>query len=411
MTMNKAGKRFVLYALASVFVMLVVLLGIINGINFTMASEDADRITQTLSEGQGRFPMNRPMDGAANGMALRGGRPARMGPMGPDSPELQSSLRYFTFAFDEEGNGECVAWAISAVSEEDALAWAKSLSSEHETGWTAMTYRYRVYEADGKTYVIVIDVGRELISCYRILIISLVGLAVGLIISALALAFIGRRLFEPLDEADRRQKRFIADVEKEFKVPLTVINANTQIIECEHGESEQTRSINRQVRRMIALVKDLASVGVLDEKELTMTRFDLAALLQAAGDAAKAGFEEKGLSLKIEAASPVPFNGDSETMSDLLVELIDNARKFARSWATISVSQENGRVTIAASNDTTLPAGGADQVFDRFTRLDNAADTPGAGLGLAHVKDIVKAHNGRVSARVADGVFTLRVSL
>ena len=150
--MNKAGKRFVLYALASVFVMLVVLLGIINGINFTMASEDADRITQTLSEGQGRFPMNRPMDGAANGMALRGGRPARMGPMGPDSPELQSSLRYFTFAFDEEGNGECVAWAISAVSEEDALAWAKSLSSEHETGWTAMTYRYRVYEADGNLF-------------------------------------------------------------------------------------------------------------------------------------------------------------------------------------------------------------------------------------------------------------------
>ena len=142
-----------------------------------------------------------------------------------------------------------------------------------------------------------------------------------------------------------------------------------------------------------------------------MTRFDLAALLQAAGDAAKAGFEEKGLSFKIEATPPVPFNGDSETMSDLLVELIDNARKFTRSWATISVSQENGRVTIAASNDTTLPAGGADQVFDRFTRLDNAANTPGVGLGLAHVKDIVKAHNGRVSARVADGVFTLRVSL
>ena len=52
--MNKAGKRFVLYALASVFVMLVVLLGIINGINFTMASEDADRLSSAqLRHGDG----------------------------------------------------------------------------------------------------------------------------------------------------------------------------------------------------------------------------------------------------------------------------------------------------------------------------------------------------------------------
>ena len=409
--MNRARKQFVLYALLAIFALLTVLLGIINGANFTMASEDADHITLMLSENQGMFPGQRALENGGMRLNMRGGRPAQIGPLGPDSPEMAASMRYFTFAFSEDGSAERVAWAISAVSEEDALTWARSLLGEEETGWTATTYRYRVYELNGKTYVTVIDQGRELLPSYRILIISLIGLAAGLIVSGLALMAIGRRLFAPLEEADRKQKRFIADVEKEFKTPLTVINANTEIIEREGGETEQTRSINRQVKRMTALVKDLASLGVFDEGDMTRTELDLSALAMAAADAARPGFEEKGRALRVKAEEKTLVRGDSEALSDLMVELLDNALKFSLSWAELSVSREGSRVAVTASNDTNLPAGGADQVFDRFTRLDNARDLPGAGLGLARVKEIVASHNGRATARVADGVFTLRVNL
>ena len=405
--MNKARKKFVRYAMLAIFTLLVVLLGIINGVNFTMASEDADHITQMLSESQGAFP-GLPADAA--GM-MRGGRPPRMGPMGPDSPEMAASMRYFTFAFDESGRAERVAWAISAVSEEDAEAWARSLLNEQSTGWTAMTYRYRVYQANGKTCVTVIDQGRELLPSFRILLISVIGLAAGMLISCIVLMRIGHRLFKPLEEADRKQKRFIADVEKSFKAPLTVINANTEIMERENGENEQTRSINRQTRHMFALVKDLASLGVFDDTSLTTTRFNLSALAMAAADAEKHSFTEKGAALKIEVGDNVMLTGDSEAMSDLLVELLDNAAKFCVSWAALAIRQEEGHVTIISSNDTTLPEGSVDQVFDRFTRLENAKDVPGSGLGLAHVKDIVKAHNGRASAKVADAAFIVRVVL
>ena len=46
MKMRKAQKKFTLYAVMSVFVLLTILLGTINGVNFTMAAQDADQITQ-----------------------------------------------------------------------------------------------------------------------------------------------------------------------------------------------------------------------------------------------------------------------------------------------------------------------------------------------------------------------------
>ena len=142
-----------------------------------------------------------------------------------------------------------------------------------------------------------------------------------------------------------------------------------------------------------------------------MLRCDLSALAQAAGDAVKHQFEEKGCKLTVLADQPVTVVGDSEAMNDLITELLDNQLKFASAWAELKVEQENGHSVITASNDTALTGGNVDQVFDRFTRLSNAEGVPGAGLGLSHVKEIARAHNGRVSAKAADGKFVLRVIL
>ena len=97
-----------------------------------------------------------------------------MGPMGPESPEMNASMRYFTYAFDSDGNAEQIAYQISAVTEEEAESWAESLADE-KMGWTRGTYRYRVYEHKDKTYVTVIDQGRELLPSFRILSICVCG--------------------------------------------------------------------------------------------------------------------------------------------------------------------------------------------------------------------------------------------
>ena len=172
--MNKARKKFIIYAELAIFVLLTVLLSVINIINFSMASEDADFLTGMIAQNHGTLNKGGKNEGVdiKNG-GIRFGE-NRIGPMGPDSPEMNSSLRYFTYAFDNDGNSQKIEYRISAVSEEDAENWARSLINE-KTGWSNMTYRFRVYKDNEKTYVTVIDQARELLPSFRILIISVIG--------------------------------------------------------------------------------------------------------------------------------------------------------------------------------------------------------------------------------------------
>ena len=408
--MKQTKRKFIWCAVAAVFVLITVLLAVINCVNFTMASADADAVTELLAGQSGSFRGQEPPAGPQKATRPAGSY-QRMGPMGPSSPELNSTVRYFTFAFPAHGGeGETVAFQLSAVSESEAKAWAESLVNE-STGWTRGTYRYRVYTEKGKTYVTVIDYGRELQSCYRILVISAVGdlVCLGLAICILHLA--GRRLFAPLEEADRRERQFLRSAQREFQVPLTVISADNELLERAHGSDDQTRSIHRQVRRMSELVRQLQDLTAPEHTAEGRTEVSLSELLRSELDRRAEALAAKGLALETDVEDGVTLRADGEGMQRMVCELLDNLAQFAKSRAAVRLHREGERIRLSTENDADLPDGPCDQVFDRFTRLDNAADGEHAGLGLAYVRDIVRAHDGRVSADVADGVFTLRVAL
>ena len=383
--------------------LLTTILSVINIINFTMAADDADRITQTLANEHGMFNENNEFRKGNLDFSNR----EKMGQMGPDSPDMRHSVRFFTVRFSKNGTAEEVAHNINAFSEQEAIELARGLKKE-TTGWTNTTYRYRVYKSGDYTYVTVIDQSRELLPSYRILIISLIGIVAGMIISFVFLLFVGKKLFDPLEEADRKQKNFIRDAENEFKVPLTVISANTEVIEKEHGSNEFTKSTHRQVKKMTELVKRLGTFGIFEGDRIEI-KCNLTDILNSKIDAAAQEFVSKGIRVNREISDGIYINADRDEMEFIIDEFIQNGMKFADSYASFYLGAQKDRVYIKAVNDTSLPNGNADQIFDRFTRLVNAENIAGNGLGLSKVKEIVQKNNGRISAAVSNNEMTITV--
>ena len=411
--MNKARKRLILFATISVFALLSILLLIINGVNFTVVSEDGDHITGIIAQNNGILQQE-------NSFAMpgRGRRTSPFGGFGfntPMSPDLTPSLRYFTYALDADRNGgELVHYSISAVSQDEAINWALSLleKSGSETGWTGITYRCRIYTIKDRTFVTVVDQSRELVPSYRILLISIAGLVLGTFISAILLTLLSRKLYRPLEEAERKQRHFTRDVSSTFRMPLTLIEANTELLERAHGESDETRTILRQVRHMTDIIRQLPDQNLPDEEHADI-RFDLTSLARRCVDSAMPSFEERRCQIRMLPATdtPIEISGNGEETAALIRELIENGRKYALSWFEIELKETGGRITIETRNDTSLPDGSLDQVFDRFTRLENAQDVPGYGLGLARVRETVQLLNGRAHAKADGGVFTLTIRL
>ena len=407
--MNKAVKKFRIYAIILMFVMLTALLAVINCMGFTMAAEDEDELTKMIADHGG--VMGVPPEQSTQPQTWQFGQGgARMGPMGPDSPEITSSLRYFTAVLNEDGNAELAAFNISAVSQSEAIQWARSLMNE-SAGWTRGTYRYRVYERKGKTFVTVIDQGRELLPSYRILIISACGEVLALIISWAVLLYVGRRLYAPVEEADRKQKRFIANAEKDFRLPLTVISANTELIERSGGPDDQTRSIRRQVAGMRELVEKLAALAIFTDENREKATVPLSEYLRSELEQKAERFAARGIALDSQIAPDVTISADADALHHVLSELTDNALKYSLTRCGFSLTREGERIILETRNDTSLPDGSADQVFDRFTTLSNAPEGAGAGLGLSYVKDAILAMDGRVSAKIQNGEFILRLAL
>lgn len=419
--MNKARIKFILLTEFVMILLLSVLLTTINVISFTMVADDADMLTQRIALRHGSLEEKAPpadempQDTTSTGAGTSNGQDGNKKPFrinkdmlktGPDSEEMRLSLRYFTVAFDKEGETELIEYKISAVNEDEAIQWAESLKEGSETGWTNTNYRYRVYKDSGRIFVTVIDQSRELNPSYRILSISVWGGLILILLSIPILLFIGKRQFRPIEEADRKQKKFIARIESEFRMPLTIINADTEMLERSIGKNDQTSSIDKQVRRMTGLVKELGTLTVFEENAVR-TRTDLSDLMTAMLENSRKSFEENKIELSYEIDPDISLKINSDAMHNVIRELISNALKFSVSKAQFTLKMHKDRIKLTASNDTELPDGGCDEIFDRFTTLNNSKGKGGAGLGLSYLKDVVKSADGRVSAAVKNGIITI----
>lgn len=112
--------------------------------------------------------------------------------------------------------------------------------------------------------------------------------------------------------------------------------------------------------------------------------------------------EDSGIIISTELAAPQKFSGNRELIGQALVNLVENAIKYAKGAKndpaiTISLRTENATTIIeVADNGAGIPVEDRTRVLERFVRLEKSRSEPGSGLGLSLVAAVARLHKGEI---------------
>lgn len=217
-----------------------------------------------------------------------------------------------------------------------------------------------------------------------------------------------------VDANDRAMRGFIADVSHELRTPLTAIRGFSQaLIDGDAPEERRQRSlevIHAETRRILRMVQQLLDLSRLEAGQLELQLSDVSAaeLIAHAADLFSQRAEEAGLALARNVAPDAPsIRGDFDRLAQVLNNLMDNALRHTAEGAitlTAGPAAEPGAALRIEVRDTGtgIDPGHLPRLFDRFWQLPDRSG-PGAGLGLAISREIVRAHGGEISAESRPG--------
>lgn len=327
--------------------------------------------------------------------------------------EAPFDTRFFAVEMDEQRNVvRTDTNNINAVSEEDAIEYAMLLTSKQKSDGYYKNYRYKASTtSSGTTLYVFLDCERELNTFQRFLIVSISISITGLILVFLLVVVLSSRMIKPVAESYQKQKRFITDASHEIKTPLTIIEANTEIIEMETGNSEWTKSTRKQIDRLTSLTEKLVFLSRMDEENknyLEFVDFDLSEAVLDTIDPYTSLVATKGKNIEKEITSGIRYVGDESAIRQVVSLLIDNAVKYSNENGQIKLALEkSGKHIVFTIYNTVeeIEPGKHEELFDRFYRRDHSRNskTGGFGIGLSTVFAIVQAHRGKISAKSEDG--------
>lgn len=212
------------------------------------------------------------------------------------------------------------------------------------------------------------------------------------------------------------QREFVANVSHELKTPLTSIQGFSQAIldgtaSTPEQQKQSAQVIFSEAGRMHRMVLDLLDLARLDAgiADLKRAPVDLTALLNSVGERFAPQAHQSGVTLEIQAAGLPAITGDGDRLAQVFTNLVDNALKFTPAGGRVSVQAtlagDSVEITVTDTG-AGIPAESLPRIFDRFYQADasrQGGQKHGAGLGLAIVREIVRAHGGKISVRSTVG--------
>lgn len=210
-------------------------------------------------------------------------------------------------------------------------------------------------------------------------------------------------MLERLDDGLQRERRFVAEASHDLRTPLALMLTEVELASAQERTPEElTRallSIHDEVRRLIALAEELLDRASAEEGGLPIDAgpVDLVALATRVANRfhAAAG----GRAIRVTAPRAVEIQGDATRLDRALSNLIDNALRHGAGDIEIEIraSRSGAELTVTDEGPGFASDAGSGAARD--------------GVGLAIVREIVRAHGGTVRAQHADGQTRVRLEL
>lgn len=391
---KKVQQKFILLSMSALLFVLVVIIGGINIVNYHSVIQEADQLLSIITENKGEFPME--SDKFGNKL------PPGM------SPEIPYESRYFSVVMDKD-NGQVLfveTSRIISVSQVNAISFANIALNKESTKGFIQNFRYLLHTDENFIRLTFLDCGRKMDAYYSFLFASIAISLCGYFIVFAFIAFFSNRIIRPISESYEKQKRFITDASHEIKTPLTIIGADTDILEMELGENEWIDDIKKQVTQLTELTNNLVFLSRMEESEHSLPAIDFpfSEVVTETIMSFQTLAQSQAKELLYQIPAMLTLRGDEKSIRQLISILLDNAIKYSPAEEPISlcVEEQNSHITITVTNTTLQPLEKEQLkfLFDRFYRLDTSRNskTGGHGVGLSIAKAIVEAHNGKILA-------------
>lgn len=395
----------------SVTVVLLLIIGAINILNYQSIIADVDERLDVLNENDGDFPDFKPSGGVHTQI---------------DNifnyPEAKYENIFFSLIY-EDGEFTVDNRHNTSVSISEATDIAKKIILlNKDRGFygivgTTRVYRYLISDTEDGRRFIFLDCTISIENYYRFLGLSLAISAASLLAIFIMMVIFAAKIISPIAESYEKQKRFITNAGHDIKTPITIIDADREILEMDIGENEWLDDIRKQTKRLTRLTNDLIYLSRMEEgtdiKELST--FSISNVFIEEADSFSAVAVKRELEIVTDVEENIDINGSEEDVRKLLAILFDNAIKYGKPGTNISAKmRRHGRIaTVTISNVAeNMTEEQTKKMFDRFFRADRARGSDGGfGIGLATAQAIVHSHNGKISADLSpDKILSISAS-
>ena len=381
---KKLRRKFILLSALSVFFVLAITMGAINIANYVNVENNASGVlTEIVVEGPRQ--QDQP-----------GGRPGE-GPM-----DLRQE-HYFVAIFENGSLKQLDNRQMFMLTEQECRDLAKKVFNNELTGGKYDTFRYTKVLKDNRTATVAfLDIREKLDSARSFLFLSL-GISAGAYLVLIGLIVVASKIaFKSSEEAYTKQKRFITNASHELKTPITVINADLDLIEMDNGKTEWTESIRDQLNRLTEMTNQLVTLSKLEEEDPTkypFSDFSVNDVCKATADSFAPSFKKEGIKFAYNITGNLTMHGNQRLIDELIHIFLDNSLKYTggdNKSSYFTVSENKNKIEFRFSNTIDKDEEvDPKQIMERFYRSPSNKKE-GSGVGLSIAQEIINLHKGKI---------------